>query len=603
MATTAAAGASAAQMLTKFHDPLRLPPVWRPERSQDASGWSWLRMRMRRAAVRLHSQLPATELWTYEGSWPGPTIEVRRGQPLVVQWTNELTGPHPVTAVVAPDTTQHEPGRSGGRALYDPAAVPAWTVVHLHGGRTPAYSDGWTENAVLPGQSAWYGYANDQRACLLWYHDLAMGISRLNVFAGLAGLYVIRDDEEDRLGLPSGPYELPLLLQDRNLDTDPDGALTGRLLHKVEDGVMEFFGPFTVVNGGIWPHQEVEPRQYRLRLANGANARTYRLVVLDERGQPVAGLLRQIGTEGGLLDRPVELPADGLVLAPAERADLLADFRGFAGQRLTVVNTAASPFDGAPAALPPGQPDPDPANKLTHPEVLEFRVGDVPVDDPFTLPDVLSSLQRLTDDQLPAGQVERVVALVEREVDGASLLTLNELEPTRSGTGIPGAPLVTITDEQGASTRYRTVATRFNDAATWFVELGATEVWKVLNLTEDTHPFHVHLVQFRLLGRDRYDSHGFDGATDTAATATFTAPGTIDDNETGWKDTVRVNPGELVAISARFDGFTGRYMYHCHLLEHEDHDMMRPYVVVPPGLPPGAATTSQGDHSAAGPGA
>jgi len=137
--------------------------------------------------------------------------------------------------------------------------------------------------------------------------------------------------------------------------------------------------------------------------------------------------------------------------------------------------------------------------------------------------------------------------------------------------------------------------------APWFVELGATEVWKVLNLTEDTHPFHVHLVQFRLLGRDRYDTHGFDGATDTAATATFTAAGTIDDNETGWKDTVRVNPGELVAISARFDGFTGRYMYHCHLLEHEDHDMMRPYVVVPPGLPRGAATTSQGDQSAVGP--
>ena len=135
-----------------------------------------------------------------------------------------------------------------------------------------------------------------------------MGITRFNVYAGLAGVYVIRDDEEDALGLPSGPYELPLLLQDRNLDTDAGGRLTGRLLHKVEEGTMEFFGPFTTVNGVIWPYADVEARRYRLRLLNGANARTFRLVLLDEAGRPIRDALRQIGTDGGLLGVPSPCP-------------------------------------------------------------------------------------------------------------------------------------------------------------------------------------------------------------------------------------------------------------------------------------------------------
>src|SRR6266567_4030185 len=151
---------------------------------------------------------------------------------------------------------------------------------------------------------------------------------------GLAGLYIIRDAEEEALRLPAGPYEIPLLLQDRNLDTAPDGSLTGRLLHKVEDGTMEFFGPFTLVNGIIWPHLPVEARQYRLRLLNGSNARIYRLVLLDESGTPVHEKIKQIGTDGGLLGQPVDIPRDGLILSPAERADLIVDFRTLRGQRL-----------------------------------------------------------------------------------------------------------------------------------------------------------------------------------------------------------------------------------------------------------------------------
>ena len=273
--------------LTKFKDCLRVPPTLRPQIKADQQ--YILRVHMRPARVQLHSELPPSEVWTYEGSLPGPTIEVSRGQRLQVEWINAIPEdqPYPITAVTAPDGSQNEPGRSGRPANSTVATLPPWTVVHLHGGRTIANSDGWTENGALSGQLTTSDYTNDQQATLLWYHDHAMGITRFNVYAGLAGLYIIRDAEEEALRLPAGPYEIPLLIQDRNLDTAPDGSLTGRLLHKVEDGTMEFFGPFTLVNGTIWPHLPVEARQYRLRLLNGSNARIYRLVLLDESGIPV----------------------------------------------------------------------------------------------------------------------------------------------------------------------------------------------------------------------------------------------------------------------------------------------------------------------------
>jgi spore coat protein A len=548
---------------------------------------------MRSVRTRLHSDLPPTDVWAYEGHLPGPTIEVRRGQRVQIEWINAIPAdaPHPVTAVTAPDPDegappeqipQNRPGRSGGRVNDALRRVPPWAVVHVHGGRIAAVYDGWTENGILSGQSLLCRYENDQRATLLWYHDHAMGITRFNVYAGLAGLYIIRDDEEDALDLPIGPYELPLLLQDRNLDTDADGRLTGRLLHKVEEGTMEFFGPFTLVNGTIWPYAEVEARWYRLRLLNGANARTFRLMLLDQAGRPISDAIRQIGTDGGLLGAPVVVPQDGLVLAPAERADLLVDFGRYHGQRLTLVNTAGAPFDGQPPTLPPGAPDP--ANRLADADVMEFRVATRVVDDPFALPVALSnSYHRLTGEQIPRGAVRRIVALVEQ----SGMLLLYELAPAppdvaAPGVAVPDEPLISVTDDKGVTTPYRVVARHFEDTVNWFVAYGATEVWRFLNLTEDTHPMHVHLVQFQALRRDRYNTDGFDAASGrTVVPVTFAGYGALDANELGWKDTVRVNPGEMITIAATFEGYTGRYMYHCHILEHEDHDMMRPFIVMP----------------------
>ncbi|MGH3803214.1 MAG: multicopper oxidase domain-containing protein, partial [Pseudonocardiaceae bacterium] len=193
-------------------------------------------MTLRTERVTLHSQLPPTTVWTYNGSSPGPTIRLRRGQKLPVNWQNEITGNFPVTSVQVQSANPFQtpgPGRDGVAPRPEVAVLPPWTVVHLHGAETGAGNDGWPENAVLPGNSQLAEYPNDQQATALWYHDHAMAITALNVMSGLMGMYLIRDDEEDALGLPHGKHEVPLIICDRNLDTDADGNLTGELLHKV----------------------------------------------------------------------------------------------------------------------------------------------------------------------------------------------------------------------------------------------------------------------------------------------------------------------------------------------------------------------------------
>jgi spore coat protein A len=211
---------------------------------------------------------------------------------------------------------------------------------------------------------------------------------------------------------------------------------------------------------------------------------------------------------------------------------------------------------------------------------MEFRVSSQPVDDPFLLPTTLSSsYRRLDPDRLPPDHQQRVTAMVEYP---EGMLIFQELAEVPDGDVAAGEALMAITDEQGKTRHYRTIARQFEETVNWFVAYGSTEVWSILNLTEDTHPFHVHLVQFQALSRDLYNKDGFHPETGgTTAPISFQGHGALDANELGWKDTVRVNPGEMVSIAATFDGFTGRYMYHCHILEHEDHDMMRPFIVMP----------------------
>jgi spore coat protein A len=554
---------------------------------------------IRAGAHRFHRDLPESAVWGYDGMVPGPTIEAERGQPVTVQWRNELGGALPVVVTTAPEATdtsgvpvQCVPGLSGGTPDQNAAALAGHAVVHLHGGLTPASYDGWAENLVAPGQDAVFHYPMDQRAALLWYHDHVMGVTRFGVYAGLAGLWIIRDRRERELGLPEGPpFEVPLLIQDRNFGLDEAGRLTGQLVHKTDPEVMEAFPPFTVVNGKVWPLLEVQAATYRLRVLNGSNARTYRLVLLRD-GEPELHRITQIGTDHGLLRTPGRVPPDGLVLASAERADLLVDFSDLApGSELMLVNTAGAPFDGAPFPAVNARGAADPSRMLPYPHVMGFRVVPGPVTRQ-TVPSKLATDYRLPAPDALAGAPRRMIALVERELEGEpNMLTMREL--VIAGDDHTG-PAVTVTDGE-QTTRYRAAAAHFEDATTFFPVLDRYEVWQLINLTDDTHPIHVHLDPFRILSRRaiRYQipDHGIEDLAITAAVTLERDPDdeldhTIDDNERGLKDTVRVNPHEIVEIAVRFTTYSGRYMYHCHILEHEDRDMMRPFVTMPAELMP-----------------
>lgn len=555
--------------LEKFLDPLYIPPViCVPSGRRPAQ----LDITMRAAWVQLHSQLPPTRVWAYNGSFPGPTIEVQRGRRLRVAWRNEITGSYPVTAVQVPRGTVMGPGRNGAEPLPAVAALLPWTVVHLHGARTGAGNDGWTDNAVLTGDAQLAEYPNDQQATMLWYHDHAMAITNLNVMAGLAGMYLIRDAEEDRLRLPQGKYEVPLMLCDRNLDTDQDGNLTGQLLKKVEVLQTEpelitlpFNGPFTLVNGVIWPHLDVEARWYRFRMVNASNTRTYRLEVYDPSGVRIPGALRQIGTDGGLL--PVPLALDHIIMAPAERADVLIDFRAFRGKSLTLVNTANPPLE--------------PGTDTPNPDVMRFRVSARPVQDSFTLPSMLSpSFVRLTHDVIPHEHRHRWLVLTLLAGRHPEMWEMKEIDHSPAGLPVDGIIQVTLAD--GTVKTLQRVGRTFKDAANFYVEYNSWEQWSFLNVSPAPHPVHLHLIQFQALSRDSYDVTGFDntvGGTGTPVTRLNALP--LDANEQGWKDVIRVGGGQLVRIAGQFGGAAGRFMYHCHILEHEDEGMMSTFVVMP----------------------
>jgi FtsP/CotA-like multicopper oxidase with cupredoxin domain len=587
--------------LRPFVDPLPLPP-----RLLAREHAGHLTVRMLSGVHRFHRDLPESRVWGYDGCVPGPTIEAERGRPVRVEWINELEGTLPVVDTLAPTEAgadgvpvQCVPGLSGGAPNADAAPLEGFAVVHLHGGLTAAPYDGWAENIFAPGQPAVSDYSMDQRAALLWYHDHVMGVTRFTVYAGLAGLWIVRDEHERALDLPEGPpFEVPLLLQDRNFGEDPQGRLTGELVHKTDPGTMEAFAPFTTVNGKVWPLLNVQPSTYRLRVINGSNARTFRLVLVGD-GQPELDRITQIGTDHGLLRAPVAVPSDGLLLASAERADLLIDFSDLKpGSELTLLNTATVPFDGAP--FPAGRAE-QAANLdglLPYPNVMRFRVVSGP-SRPRSVP------RQLADDFAPltahdlAGAARRTIALVEQELEGATnMLTMRELAPTADGDSTE--PLITVVARgaDGADRtigRFRTVACHFEDTVTFFPMLGQYEVWQFINLTGDTHPMHIHLDPFQVLARHPVTVDVPEGGiTDTQTAATVRhgrGPNdelehALDANELGLKDAVRVNPNEIIELAVRFETYSGRYMYHCHILEHEDRDMMRPFVIMPMQLQP-----------------
>jgi spore coat protein A len=484
------------------------------------------RMRMQEFSKKLHSHLPATKLWGYEAQYPGPVIEAVAGSPVEIHWENQLPTTH---------LFQVDPHIHGAM----PPAPAVRTVPHLHGSRTASYSDGLPENWFVPGQSAVYVYPNDQLAAPLWYHDHAVGITRLNVYAGLSGFYLLRDQQELSMNLPAGAFEVPLILHDRNLDeagqlvynpTNDDGK-------PLPPGVWgpEFFGNQAVVNGAIQPYLNVEPRKYRLRILNAANSRFFRLNFnLSQLPTDVPSLhpFHQIGSDGGLLASPVAM--DKLLLAPAERADIIIDFAGLAGKTLTLSNNAMAPYPGWSSL------------SRLYPvlgSLMQFKV---------TLP--ISSAKTFS---LPGA------------------IPLRRFQPSEAVT-TRDFVLVEHMDAQGRSLGVRINNRGYDDPVTEFPRLGSIEKWRFINTTEDAHPMHLHLVQYQILERQGFNRVAYaQGKLEMIGSPRPPAA-----NEAGWKDTAVVSPGETLTIMIKFEGFTGRYVYHCHMLEHEDNDMMRPFEVV-----------------------
>jgi spore coat protein A len=511
--------------LDRFLDPLPRLEALKPHRTTPHS--SEYLIRMSQFEHKLHSQLPPTMLWGYEGRSPGPTIEAQRGTPIQVRWENRL--PHRHLFSIDP----HIHGAM-------PPTPPVRTVPHLHGSRSPSASDGLPEKWFTPGNAVEYVYPNQQQAATLWYHDHAVGITRLNVYAGLSGFYLLRDDQERRLDLPAGDYELPLVLQDRILDDRGQLVYSPTLENgqHLPDGVWgpEFFGSLPVVNGAICPYLEVEPRPYRVRLLNGANSRFFRLylnLAKHPTDPPFLVPFHQIGTDGGFLPRAVSL--NKLLLGPAERADLIVDFTGHEGKVVTLSNDAPTPFPGWTSM-----------NALHEPllELMQFKVT------------------------LPRSATVRAYSLT-------PLQPLPQLDEFRTAAQRDFV-LTEKMDDQGRSLGVRINNKGYDEPVTEIVKLGSIEKWRFINTTDDAHPMHLHLVQFRILER-----RGFDTGAFMQGDLRFEGnPRPPAENEAGWKDTAIVYPSEVLTIAVRFEGYAGRYVFHCHMLEHEDNDMMRPYEVV-----------------------
>lgn len=453
------------QPIPRFAVPLPIPRVLEPMRTDATTDYYEIVQREERAEI-----LPGrhTVIWGYNGTFPGPTIKARRGRTVSVRHVNQLGTP---------------------------------TVVHLHGGVTAPESDGFPMDHVMPGKAREYVYPNAQRAATLWYHDHTMDDTGRNIYMGLAGLYLLEDDDERALDLPEGPYDVPLLVQDRLFASD--GSFQYKMVNHVgaKSGAM-------LVNGAPWPRLDVSTRAYRFRIVNGSNATPLRLALSS--GDPMI----LIATDGGLLRTPISCRQ--IPLAMAERVEVIVDFsRHSVGTDIILQNLNTREVTGSISS-----------------EIMQFHVGRVERD---------------------GRAIRSRLAEIEALDASATARTRQFVFSVRPSFGPLPSPSWRINghlfdpETPIASPRY-----------------GDLEIWRFTNkmflgVLGIVHPVHVHLVSFQVLERNG---------------------GPPLPHETGWKDTVSVDRNEEVSVIARFDGYRGRYLLHCHNLEHEDHSMMARFDVV-----------------------
>jgi spore coat protein A len=490
MSRLAASASVRSPSVEPFRVPLPVPPILKPARTSADTHYYEMTQRTGRQEI-----LPGlkTEIWGYDGIFPGPTIEARSDREIVVRQWNEL--PVPVS-------------------------------VHLHGGKTPPESDGYPTDLILPkghgsGSSAHaehgsvgghshffkdYRYPNDQRAATLWYHDHRMDFTGPQVYKGLAGMYILRDEVEDSLPLPGGEREVPLVIADRTFNDDGslyypsiDPSLTEEpgVLSSATNGTYSgVFGDTILVNGAPWPLMELSNTMYRFRILNASNARAYELAL--DPPPPGGKPFVQVGSDGGLLETPIS--HDRILTSPGERFDVVVDFSRYrVGQEVTLKNLRG---EGRTLAV------------MRFAVVRQEKEGSA-------VPERLAPDLDFPDPD--AAGVTRRFRFIAGVLGGMSTVNGKVFDPDR----IDARP-----------------------------RLGSTEIWEISG--DPAHPIHLHLVHFRVLSRDGERPGPYDA---------------------GWKDTVFLEGGK-VRVVARFDGYRGRYVFHCHNLEHEDMMMMSNFKVI-----------------------
>lgn len=662
--------------IPKYVTPLLVPPAMpRAGRVTLRGGPNadYYEISMRQLAQQmLPAGLPPTTVWGYGAvaataphglllhNAPSLTIEARAGRPVRVKWVNDLVDEHGhhLPHLLPVDPTLHwanPPGGDMGRdtrpttfdAHPEPYTGPVPMVTHVHGAvGVGDESDGYAEAWYLPDADdvpagyaetgTWYdffagkaesglgvtwgrGYATFQypnldRASTNWYHDHTLGMTRLNVYAGPAGFYIIRggphgddavvDTRTGRRAVLPGPaprendafppnktyYEIPLAIQDRSFNADgslfyPDTRefFDGLVAPYVPDGEFspmwnpEFFGNTLIVNGSTWPYLEVERRRYRLRFLNGCQSR---FLILDFGGIPGAEAW-VVGNEGGFLDAPVDLTAaadNRLLLGLAERADVILDLTGVLEGEYVLRNVGPDePFGGGTPHEAEHDGDFERADPDTTGQVMQLRVVTARGPDPTTPPRYLGLPAAVP---LPDADRTRGLALIEEMGEGTDAAGEMVEGPVEALLGTVGP-----SDAEGPPVAAGVwVARKWVERVSENPAVGAVEVWEFYNTTGDAHPMHVHEVAFAVVDREGLvlDEEG-EVVSPVELDGNVTGP---EPWETGVKDTVIAYPGQVTRVKMRFDR-PGQYVWHCHIVEHEDNEMMRPFRVGPeqPGQP------------------
>ncbi|MFC9539685.1 multicopper oxidase family protein [Lysinibacillus sp. NPDC056959] len=521
--------------IPKFVNELPKPVTAKPKYYKGQQRKDYYELKMMQAEHCFHNDFPKSIIWGYNGLYPGPTIEAKKDKSIYVRYKNQL----PLKHFLPVDFTLH--------AANDSQEVR--TVTHLHGANVDWESDGHPE--------AWYTrdyaqtgpkfnkeiheYTNHQPGTTLWYHDHAMALTRLNVYAGLAGFYLLRDSLEERSNLPCGDYEYPILIQDKSFNEDgslfyPDEPPFPVPVHpSITPG---FVGNTIVVNGKVWPYLNVEPRKYRFRFLNGSNRRGY-LISLSNGDHMI-----QIGTDGGFLSAPHEIQS--VELLPAERTDVIVDFSKCEGQEITLVNSDEDFIDEHTSVI------------------MQFKV---------CLPLMCEDTSEIPERLAASMDLHAHDAHIERHL------------PLTATTDNFGRPMLLLNNRM------------YHDPATEKPALDSIEIWNFINATPFDHPIHLHLIRFKILERRPFDMELYQNE----GKLTFIGPPEEPhDYEQGWKDTVKAEAGKMTKIIMHWKDHVGHYMWHCHFLEHEDHDMMRPILVmkdVHPVQQPHAEIPHEIEHS------